>query len=86
MEASSIYILVPVVVIALLNLLVFLNRPKKQKASSISILAFGLLLTGIFFGDHHVLGYSLIAMGVVLSVIDMAKKPKERQSTREAKL
>jgi hypothetical protein len=80
MEASSIYVLISVVVIALIILLVFLSRPKKQKLSPLPVIAFALVLAGIFFGDQPKLGYSLIGAGVVLFIVDMGKKPKQQET------
>jgi uncharacterized membrane protein len=56
-------------------LLIVANRKKKQKRLSPLVgLSFGLIIAGIIFGDDRLIGYCLIAAGVVLAVADAIAK------------
>jgi len=53
--------------------------PKKRKGKKLTPLAglsFGIILAGLFFGGERAIGYSLIAAGVILAVIDIIRKLK----------
>ena len=78
MNSSQIYIAISIVVLAAVVLLViFLGKSRKEnKLTPLAGLAFGFILAGIIFGDNRLIGYSLLAIGVILAVIDMFKKLK----------
>jgi len=63
-----------------MDLILFYN--KKQKGlSRLAGLAFAFVIAGIFLGGQHVIGYSLLAIGVILSIIDIIHKTKTRTSS-----
>ena len=78
MNTSQIYIAVSIVVLAAIALLViFLGKSRKEnRLTPLAGLAFGFILAGIIFGDNRTIGYSLLGIGVILSVIDIVKKLK----------
>ena len=78
MNTSQIYIAVSIVVLAAIALLlIFLGKSRKEnRFTPIAGLAFGFILAGIIFGDNRAIGYSLLAIGVILAVIDIVKKLK----------
>ena len=78
MNNSQIYIAVSIVVLAAIALLViFLGKSKKEnRLTPLAGLAFGFILAGIICGDNRTIGYSLLGIGVILSVIDIVKKLK----------
>jgi hypothetical protein len=80
MTAPQIYILISIVVLAIIALLVFLvNKNKKEKKlTPLAGLAFGFILAGIIFGDDRLIGYSLIGVGVIIAIVDMIKKSKNK--------
>lgn len=80
MDASQIYIVVTIVILAVIALLVIFVR-KDRKANRLTPLAgfaFAFILAGILFGDDRLIGYGLLGVGVLLAVIDMFKKSKSR--------
>ena len=79
MNTSQIYIAVSIVVLAAIALLViFLGKSKKEnRLTPLAGLAFGFILAGIIFGDNRAIGYSLLGIGVIISVIDIFIKLKE---------
>ena len=80
MITSQIYIAISIVVLAIIALVVFfLNKNKKdKKLTPLAGLALGFVLSGIFFGDDRLIGYSLMGIGIVLAVIDIIKKSKKK--------
>ena len=78
MNTSQIYIAISIIVLAAIALLViFLGKSKKEnRLTPLAGIAFGFILAGIIFGDNRLIGYSLLGIGVFLSVIDMFKKLK----------
>ncbi len=84
MEPSQTYILISIAVLLIIAVLLFLikgkRKNKKEKRPTLTPLAgfaFAFIITGIFFGDNRLIGYSLIGIGVLLAVIDIVKKLKK---------
>ena len=80
MNTSQIYIVISIVVLAAIALLViFLGKSRKEnRLTPLAGLAFGFILAGIIFGDNRLIGYSLLGIGVILSVIDIFIKLKSK--------
>jgi hypothetical protein len=80
MNTSQIYITISIIVLAAIALLViFLGKSKKEnRLTPLAGLAFGFILAGIIFGDNRLIGYSLLGIGVILSVIDIFIKLKSK--------
>ena len=76
MEASQIYILIAISVLAIVGLLVFVLRKdkKKEKFTPLVGIAFGFILAGIAFVNTRWIGYSFFGIAIVLSVIDLILK------------
>lgn len=70
MTAQQSYILIAIVALAITAAGFFLIGKKPQKLSPLAGLAFGCVLAGLFMSGNRILGYSLIAFGILLSVID----------------
>jgi nucleoside permease NupC len=80
MNISQIYVAISIVALAVVALLVFLvskNR-KANRLTPLAGLAFGFILAGIIFGNDRLIGYSLLGVGVLLAVIDIIKKLKNK--------
>lgn len=78
MGSSGFYILILVLALGLIaGLFVYnLNKPAKR-LTPLAGLAFSFIIAGIFFGEKRMVGYSLIAVGVLLAVIDIFRKEKK---------
>ena len=76
MTMSRFYIAVVLVILAAVALMVFLTRKSGQqrRLSTLASLAFVFVLAGLFFGESRLLGYGLIAVGVVLAIIDIFRR------------
>ena len=83
MNISQIYIVVSIVALAVVALLVFILRKgnRENRLTPLASLAFAFTLAGILFSDDRQIGYSLMAIGVVLAVIDIFNRSKVRQIT-----
>ena len=80
MNISQIYIAVSIITLAIVVLIVFfVGRVQKEKRhSSLAGLAFGFVLAGILFVDDRLIAYSLLGIGLVLSVVDWFRLTKIR--------
>ena len=69
----QIFVVLSIAVIAAIVLLLFsMGRFHRQnKITPIAGLAFSFVISGILFGDDRMLGYSLLAIGVMLAVVDI---------------
>jgi hypothetical protein len=76
METSQIYIAISIIVLTIIALLVafFSRSSNKKKITPLAGLAFGFVLAGLFCGERRYIGYGLIGIGIVLSVIDILIK------------
>lgn len=71
MNASQVYILISVVVLAIIAIVVISRRKERQKPlSKLAALAFAFIIAGIVFGEDRLIGYGLLGTGVILSIID----------------
>ena len=78
MEVTQTYILISIIALLVIFILMFfVKKNKKQKRlTPLSGLAFVFVIFGIVFGDSKLVGYSLIGIGVLLSLIDSFIKRK----------
>jgi membrane-bound ClpP family serine protease len=76
MTMSQFYIAVVLFILAAIALLVFLTKkgPRQRQLGTLAGMAFVFVLAGLFFGENRLLGYGLIAVGVVLAIIDMFRR------------
>lgn len=76
----QLYIIVAVLVLAVIAIMAIYTKkgPKPKGASMLSKLSFLLVITGIFFGENRILAYSLIVSGLILALIDIQKKAKDK--------
>jgi hypothetical protein len=69
----QIFVVISIAVIAAIVLLLFLmgRFHRRNTITPIAGLAFSFVISGILFGDDRILGYSLLAIGVMLAVVDI---------------
>ncbi len=80
MSENQVFIFLAIMALALIaGVLIYTrNRRKETKAlTPLAGLAFGCIVAGIVFGEERWLGYGLIGLGVVLSIIDAVIKTKK---------
>lgn len=72
MQSSEVYIVIALAALVLIVALFILSKSfqKPGKPSSLVGSAFALVIAGIFLGEQRWIGYSLIGIGVVLSIMD----------------
>jgi hypothetical protein len=79
-STSQTYVAVALVVLLVVALLVFaVGRSKPRKPlTPLAGLALACVLAGIVLGAERLIGYGLLAIGVVLAVWDMLRKAAGR--------
>jgi len=80
MDTSQIFIAVSIAVLAIVALLVFFiaKSGKENRLTPLAGLAFGFVLAGIIFVDDRLISYSLLGIGVILSVIDIFRRLRSK--------
>jgi uncharacterized membrane protein len=80
MDASQVYILISIIILALVAIvLYFVSRKKpKEGLSKLAALAFAFIIAGIIFGEDRRIGYSLLGVGVLLALVDIFYKLRQR--------
>jgi hypothetical protein len=80
MNASPIYVVISIAVLAIVAILVSSTRKggEVQRFTPLAGLAFAFVLAGILFGSDRLIGYSLLGIGVVLAVVDIFAKLKNK--------
>jgi hypothetical protein len=81
MEASQIYILISIIVLLIIAIVIFFVRKDKKQKPLTPLAGFSLMfvLSGIIFGDNRLVAYSLIGIGILLSIIDTFKKSNKKK-------
>ncbi len=77
MASPQIYILIVLVVLAIITFFVIIKK-KRGKLTPIEGIAFAFVIAGVVFGDNRLLSYSLMGLGILLSVIDLVLKLKKK--------
>lgn len=85
MEPNNIYILISVLALVLIGLVLFIKQKstKKKVRTPLTNLAYAFVLAGILFGEERFLGYSLLGIGVLLSVIDIIRNKRLENSSKK---
>jgi hypothetical protein len=81
MNVTQIYITISIVVLLVIALLFIVigKSQKRYKLTPLAGIAFGFVLAGIIFGENRLVGYSLLGIGVILSVVDSFKRFKSKK-------
>ena len=59
-----------IALVAIVVLLIMARGRQYQQPSNLAIVGISLVVLGIIFGDDRLIGYSLIGVGVLLSVME----------------
>lgn len=85
MNALSIYLAIAVLaVLAIVMNLVFDYNKKEKGLSRLAGIAFAFVIAGIFLGGQKLIGYSLVGVGIILSIIDIIHKSKNKVNSRHS--
>ncbi len=76
MTIPEIYLASALIVLAMIVLLIFWVRRREYRVTPLISLAFALVVAGILFGHDRLVGYSLMAVGVVLALIEWLRRKK----------
>jgi len=78
METSKIYIAISILALVLIGIVLFFKQKSTTKKiiTPLTGLAYFFVLAGILFGDERLIGYSLLGIGVVLSIIDLIRNKR----------
>jgi hypothetical protein len=85
MTLANVHIIFSVLVLFVIVVLFIMgSRYKKIKTlSSLAGLASAFIVVGIFFGNNSMLGFSLLAVGVILAIGDIIVKARSGRGRRE---
>ncbi len=76
MFASTSFIIISLIVLLVVAVLVFfISRTRSENhLTPLAGLAFGFIVAGILFGEVRILGYSFMAVGIIVAVIDVFRR------------
>lgn len=79
MNASHIYMMIVLAALGIIVLVLFWIRGQAQdtRLSPLAGLAFGLVLAGLFFAEHRLVGYGLMGAGLLLAVVDIINRSRK---------
>ncbi len=75
---DTLFIFIAIIVLLVVAILVFFvsqNRAENH-LTPMAGLAFGFIVAGILFSGVRILGYGMMAAGVIIAVVDIFKRPK----------
>ncbi len=80
MSFPMIYIAISILAIAVPAILVFWIRRsgRQNRLSPLAGLAFAFIISGIMFGENRFLGYGLMGFGIILAVVDIFLRRKNK--------
>ncbi len=80
MSASLTFIAIAIVVLAIVAVLAFwIGRDRAQnRLTPLAGLAFAFIVAGILFGDNRLVGYGLMGVGVILAVLDIFNRSRNK--------
>ena len=80
MDSTLPFILISIIVLLIVAVLVFSVRKNRSEnhLTPMAGLAFSFILAGILFGESRFLGYSLMAIGVLIAVADIFVKLRHK--------
>jgi hypothetical protein len=68
---EPIWIAISIIALVVIVVLLLIARGRQyQQPSNLAIVGICLVVLGIIFGDNRLIGYSFIAVGVLLSVME----------------
>jgi hypothetical protein len=77
---SSSYILISILAFLIVAVLVFFISRNRQKnhLTLMAGLAFGFIVAGVIFGENRVIGYGLMGIGLIISVVDIIRGSRKK--------
>lgn len=77
---AQVYVLIAVVVLAVVfAVTLWVGRGEHRgRLTPLAGIAFGLVIAGVVFGEHRLLGYTLMGAGVALAVVDIVRRSRHR--------
>ncbi|MFH0837223.1 MAG: hypothetical protein V1870_03785 [Candidatus Aenigmatarchaeota archaeon] len=81
MNLSESYVIITIAILAIVAILVFfVNKGKKSKRfTPLAGLALVFVIAGIIFGSDMMLGYILLGIGIIIAVIDIVIKLRNKK-------
>jgi lysylphosphatidylglycerol synthetase-like protein (DUF2156 family) len=71
---EPVWITISIIALAVIVVLLLIARGRQyQQPSNLALVGICLVVLGIIFGDTRALGYSLIGVGVLLSVMEAVR-------------
>ena len=76
---QQIYIVIAIGALAVITALMILTKKirPESKLSPLAGLAFAFVIAGIIFGESRLISYGLMGIGILIAVVDVARKLKK---------
>ncbi len=78
MFVSTSFIIISIIILLVVAVLVFFVSPNRAEnhLTPLAGLAFGFIVAGILFGEVRIIGYSFMAVGILVAVIDVFRRTR----------
>lgn len=81
MPAGTIFVILSIMALVTIVAFVFLIRrnPNRKRLSPLTGVAFAFIIAGMLFEDNRFMGYALLGVGIIISIIDIIIKFRRKE-------
>lgn len=78
MEASFILMAILMGIFALISAIGYIKKKNERKITPAALAGIAMIVIGIFLGDLKMIGYSMMAAGMILFVFELIREYKKK--------
>ncbi len=81
MPAGTIFMIISILALVTIVVFVFLIKrsSERKRLSPLTGVAFAFIIAGMLFEDHRFMGYALLGVGIIITVIDIIIKAQHKE-------
>ncbi|MBG0787880.1 MAG: hypothetical protein H0S79_22560 [Anaerolineaceae bacterium] len=81
MPAGTIFMIISIVALVTIVAFVFLIKrsSERKRLSPLTGVAFAFIIAGMLFEDNRFMGYALLGVGIIISVVDIIIKAQHKE-------
>ncbi|QRN82135.1 hypothetical protein JR338_06705 [Chloroflexota bacterium] len=81
MPAGTIFMIISILALVTIVAFVFLIKrsSERKRLSPLTGVAFAFIIAGMLFEDNRFIGYALLGVGIIISVIDIIIKAQHKE-------
>ena len=81
MPAGTIFLILSILALVTIVAFVFLIKrsPERKRLSPLTGVAFAFIIAGMLFEDNRFIGYALLGVGIIISVLDIILEAQHKE-------